>query len=65
MVEEFNTLVNELKTDKKILNKENYQWLEDSDEKKYMTDKEILDKYRPRQFMFDRIRKERSEGYSL
>ena len=43
--EEFNTLVNELKKDKKILDKEKYPWLEDSDERKYMTDKEILDKY--------------------
>ena len=45
LCEEFNTLVNELKNDKKILDKEKYPWLEDSDERKYMTDKEILDKY--------------------
>ena len=25
--------------------KENYPWLDPSDERKYMTDKEILDKY--------------------
>ena len=43
--EEFNTLVNELQKDKKILDNEKYPWLEDSDERKYMTDKEILDKY--------------------
>ena len=42
--EEFNTLVNELKN-KKILDQEKYPWLEDSDERKYMTDREILDKY--------------------
>ena len=45
LCEEFNTLINELKKDKKILDQEKYPWLEDSDEKKYMTDREILDKY--------------------
>ena len=39
LCEEFNTLVNELKNDKKILEKEMYPWLEDSDERKYMTKK--------------------------
>ena len=43
--EEFNTLVNELKKVQKISEKEKYPWLEDSDERKYMTDREILDKY--------------------
>ena len=43
--EEFNTLVNGLKKDKKILEKEKYPWLEDNDERKYMTDRETLDKY--------------------
>ena len=41
LYEEFNTLVNDLKNDKKILDKEKHPWLEDSDERKYMTDKEI------------------------
>ena len=27
------------------MDKEKYPWLEDSDERKYMTDREILDKY--------------------
>ena len=45
LCEEFNALFNELKNDKKILDQERYPWLEDSDERKYMTDKEILDKY--------------------
>ena len=43
--EEFNMLVNELKKGEKISNKEKYPWLEDSDERKSMTDREILDKY--------------------
>ena len=45
LCEEFNTLVNELKNDKKILDQEKYPLLKDSDERKYMADKEILDKY--------------------
>ena len=45
LCEEFNTLVNELKNDKKISEKEKYPWLEDSDEQKYMTDRAILDMY--------------------
>ena len=45
LFEEFNTLVNKLKKGKKILDKEKYPWLEDSDEIKYMRDRELLDKY--------------------
>ena len=45
LCEEFNTLVNELKKEKKILDQEKFPWLEDSDERKYMTDSKILDKY--------------------
>ena len=45
LYEEFNTLVNKLKKDEKVLGKDKYPWLEDSDERKYLTDKEILDKY--------------------
>ena len=33
LCEEFNTLVNELKKDKKVLEKEKYLWLEDNDER--------------------------------
>ena len=45
LCEEFNILVNELKKDKKISEKEKYPWLGNSDERKYITDREILDKY--------------------
>ena len=45
LCEEFNTLANELKKDEKISDIEKYPWLEDSDERKYMTDREVLDKY--------------------
>ena len=33
--------VDELKNDKKILDQVEYPWFEDSNERKYMTDKEI------------------------
>ena len=34
---------------KKVSEKEKYPWLEESDERKYMTDREMLDKiHRPR-----------------
>ena len=38
-------LVNELKKNKKTSDKEKYPWLEDSVKRKYMTDREILEKY--------------------
>ena len=44
LCEDFNTLVNEL-MNKKILDQENYPWLEDSNERKNMTNREILYKY--------------------
>ena len=45
LCDELNTSVNELKKDKKILDQEKYPWLEYSDERKHMTDREMLDKY--------------------
>ena len=42
--EEFNTMVDEIKREEGK-SKEKYPWLEDTDEKKYMTDREILEKY--------------------
>ena len=45
LCEEFNTIVYELKKDEKISDNEKYPWLEDSYERQYMTDREILDKY--------------------
>ena len=45
LCEEFNTLVNKLKKDEKVSDKNKYPWLEDSDERKHMTVKEVLNKY--------------------
>ena len=43
--DQFNRLKNTLRREKKIKGAEKYPWLDDSDERKYMSDKEILDKY--------------------
>ena len=43
--EEFNTMVNEIKKEEKEVKKVKYPWLDDSDERKHMTDKEIFSKY--------------------
>ena len=45
LCEEFNTMVNEIKKEEKEVERDKYSWLDDSDERKHMTDKEILDKY--------------------
>ena len=67
LCEEFIILVNEPKKDEKISDKEKYPWLpEDSDERKYMTDKEILDKYIDLDMLcLTESVKERSERYDL
>ena len=44
--DQFNRLINTLKKEEEeICNTDKYPWLDDSDERKYMTDREILDKY--------------------
>ena len=45
--DQFNRLINTLKREEEegICNMDKYPWLDDSDERKHMTDKEILDKY--------------------
>ena len=43
---QFNKLINTLKREEKeTCNTDKYPWLDDSDERKHMTDREILDKY--------------------
>ena len=43
--DEFNRLINTLRQEEKVESKDKYPWLDDSDERKYTSDKEILDKY--------------------
>ena len=45
MCEVFNKIVETAKEDKKDKQKEKYPWLDNTDERKYMMDQEILDKY--------------------
>ena len=46
LCEEFNAVINERKKEEeKEVEKDKYPWLDDSDERKYMTDREILEKY--------------------
>ena len=42
---EFNRIMEEKRQEEKNSSEERYPWLDDADERKYMTDKEILDKY--------------------
>ena len=42
---DFNRIIEEIRKEEKNDSKERYPWLDDADERKYMTDKEILDKY--------------------
>ena len=45
LCEEFNTIINERKKEEKKVEKDRYPWLDDSNERKYMTDREILEKH--------------------
>ena len=45
LCEEFNTVVNDRKKEEKEVEKDKYPWLDNSDERKYMTDREILEKH--------------------
>ena len=45
LCEEFNMLVNGIKKEEKEVEKDKYPWLDDSDDRKHMMDKEILDNY--------------------
>ena len=42
---DFNRMMEEKRQEEKNRSKERYPWLDDNDERKYMMDKEILDKY--------------------
>ena len=55
--DQFNRLINTLRKEEKVKSKDKYPWLEDSDERKYMSDEKIVDKY----IDLDKTGKERSE----
>ena len=43
--DQFNRLINTLRKEEETSGTDKYPWLDDSDERKFMTDREILDKY--------------------
>ena len=43
--DQFNNLINTLKKEEKLETGEKYPWLDKTDERKYMTDREMLEKY--------------------
>ena len=45
LCEEFNTIVNQRKKEEKEIEKDKCPWLDDNNERKYMTDREILEKH--------------------
>ena len=45
LCEQLNKFINTLKKENKKRKKEKYPWLDPSDERKYMTDREILENY--------------------
>ena len=45
MCNQFNNLINTLKIEEKLETGERYPWLDKMDERKYMSDREILEKY--------------------
>ena len=45
LCDQYNNLINTLKKEQTIDTGEKYPWLEDSDERKHMTHREILEKY--------------------
>ena len=42
---QFNNLINTLRKEQKVATGEKFPWLDNSDERKYMSDREILRKY--------------------
>ena len=63
--EQFNKFINTLKKERKEETKEKYPWLGPSDERKYMTDREILEWYiHFERILFNRQREKGGNGYT-
>ena len=45
LCEEFNTIINERMKEEKEIEEDRYPWLDENDERKYMMDREILEKH--------------------
>ena len=64
--DQFNRLINTLRKEERMQSTERYPWLDDSDERKYMSDREILEKYIGlKKLLFNQMGKETSEKFSL
>ena len=64
--DQFNNLINTLKKEEKLDTGEKYPWLVKMDERKYVTDRETLEKiHKFRKYMFNRERKERHYGHAI
>ena len=60
---DFNRIMEEKRQEEKNDSEERYPWLDKDDERKYMTDKEILDKYiNLKRFLFKQAGKKTSYG---
>ena len=63
---DFNRMMAEKRQEEKNSSEERYPWLEDTDERKHMMDKEILDKYiNLTELMFDGAGKEANYGNAI
>ena len=62
---QFNNLLNTLKKEEKLEIGEKYTWLDKTDERKYMSDRVILEKYINLDNVFNRGRKEGSYGHAI
>ena len=45
LYDQYNNLINTLRKEQSVDTGEKYPWLKDSDERKFITDREILEKY--------------------
>ena len=63
---QFNSLINTIKKKQSSETGEKYPWLDNTDKRKYITDREIIEKvYKFRKYMFDRKGKGGKYGYVI
>ena len=66
LCKQFSKFINTPKKEKKGETREKYPWFDPSDERKYITDREILKKmHRFQKILFKRQREKGSKGYAI
>ena len=65
LCEKFNKCINTLKKEGKVETKEKYPWLDPSNERKYMSDRDILEKYIDLEKFCLTDKKESSNGHAI